>query len=145
MKRFENAQVGDLVYSRIHGDGIIAAIYDECLRIRSEEDNFLDMTYNINGHFFYNVGEPILFYRNGSERYLTERPEPEIDWKKVPMGTKVYCANRINEKAEEVDYFVFYNPKHNYPFWILVGENKAAGYKYCKLAEPCKPEWIKKD
>ena len=146
MRRFENAQIGDKVYCRLHGDGII---YD-----------FSDINHNIlNIHFpmleiykeYYAHGvlqlhhfEPTLFYRKGSEKYLTERPEPEIDWEKIPIGTKVYCTDRINEKAEEIDYFVFYNPKHNFPFWILVEEDKAAGYKYCKLAEPCKLEWIKK-
>ena len=152
MKRFENAQVGDLVYSMIHGDCFIIEIDSECICIRSEEDNFLDMTYNKNGCFFYDVGEPVLFYRKGPERYLTERPEPEIDWSKVPMGTKVFTYLKkedINDpywnKDEDIEMFMGYFPNLERPFWSFdgYGRETASGRKYCKLAEPCKIEWIK--
>ena len=146
MKRFENAQVNDEIYCRLKGNGIIkSTTYSERYPLECFFEKYNSHgEYNLDGRHAYYCEEAILFYRKGEEKYLTERPEPDVDWSKVPIGTKVYCTDRINEKAEEVDYFVFYNPKHNFPFWILVETDKAAGYKYCKLAEPIKPEWIKK-
>ena len=139
MKRFENAQVSDEVYCRLRGEGIIKSItyserypleclfYDHCTSFdhdgRSQKDHF----------------EPTLFYRKGPEKHLTERPEPKIDWSKVPMGTKVFVSDdesilKTNDAAIK-ETFLFYLPDYEYPYWVLDGmyNDKAAGFKYCKL------------
>lgn len=146
--RFHNAQVGDDVYCRLRGEGIIKSItYSErypleCLFC----DNCTPFDYN--GRSQKDHFEPTLFYRKGEEKYLTERPEPEIDWSKVPMGTKVFVSDIINyfNSKDILNYpkkFMGYFHSLDYPFWVY--DIKAAdGYKYCKLAEPIKPEWIKK-
>jgi len=79
MKRFEDAEIGDKVYSRIFGDGVVV-----------EKDGgrgYIKVNFSLPvGKFFYLVdgryfqpsdAEPTLFYRDGEERYLTERPKKE--------------------------------------------------------------------
>ena len=148
MKRFENAQVGDEVYCRLRGEGVIKSItYSErypleCLFY----DNCTPFDYD--GRLQKDHFEPTLFYRKGDKKYLTERPEPEIDWFKVPMGTKVVTANHpiINNNNDYIEFFMGYFPELDDPFWTFndMHRDSAAGFKHCKLAGPCKPEWIKK-
>lgn len=75
-KRFENAQVGDLVYDRIWGDGYIHTILDD-----DPEHHFYvfyppgsGYYYKADGRQFEDQAEPTLFYRLGACRYLTTRP-----------------------------------------------------------------------
>lgn len=153
MKRFENAHVGDEVYCRLYGNGIIKSIdYSECeLRITClfEKHHNRYAGYDVDGKHNCYCEEPMLFYRKGSEKYLTERPEPEIDWSKVPMGTKVVTADQpiINNNNYYIEFFMGYFHELDDQFWTFndMHRDSAAGYKYCKLAEPIKPEWIKRD
>lgn len=95
MKRFENAQIGDLVYSDTFGDCSIVTKSETnigVLPVNSYEFHTENMrVFNLDG-FYIGLNclintKPSLFYRKGDERYLTERPEPEIDWLNVKPGT----------------------------------------------------------
>ena len=93
MKRFENAQVGDLVYCRKNGEGKIDEInYSSSYPISCYFSKFY-ATYKKSGHIDGCDVEPMLFYRKGEERYQTERPEPEIDWANVKRGTMFYVGD----------------------------------------------------
>ena len=78
---------------------------------------------------------------------IEEQKEPEIDWSRVPEDTKVRVSDlkdRIDK--QDIELFMGYFPKLEYPFWVFSDSDKesAHGYSFCKLAEPCKPEWDKK-
>lgn len=84
-------------------------------------------------------------------RVIKEK-EPEIDWSLVPCGTKVKGSDTSVLHASEWDddyirLFLKYIPESPYPFYMFAeGEiEEAMGWTYCALAEPCKPEWLKKD
>lgn len=91
------------------------------------------------------------FYYTPENHYLTERPEPQIDWAKVPEGTQVIPWDdkepRTDNNENYHESFMAYLPHLEYPFWVYyegsVVKDNARGFKHCKLAEPCKPEWIK--
>lgn len=121
--RFQDAQVGDEVYSMIHGDCIIVGRGEDLVYTSSKDHDFIDTAYNINGNYFHDIGEPILFYRKGSEKYLTERPEPkyEVDWAKVEEGTEieVYCPVN-NEWRKKI--FYAYAPSKKYPIQTKLTE-----------------------
>ena len=55
----------------------------------------------------YGDAEPTWFYRKGEERYLTERPEPEIYWSAVTPGTVCFVANNSNEMELERIFLCF--------------------------------------
>lgn len=76
MSRFKDAQVGDLVYCRLYGDGAIEGIKN-CISVIldddfDEEDHGED--YGYDGRLYPEYKEPTLFYRLGPCRYLTARP-----------------------------------------------------------------------
>ena len=102
MERFENAQIDDLVWCRKYGNGFIEAIkngeyvYRIGVVFGGEKGNQLFESYTIGGYFDEDDVEPMLFYRKGEEHYLTERPEPEIDWPKVKRGTMFYVGDTEN-------------------------------------------------
>jgi hypothetical protein len=108
MRRFENVKEGDAVYSRMHGWGVVT-----CLRgnkdypmLCSFEKQYTN-TFNLDGKSDANNVEPTLFYVDGDNNYATERPEPKVDWSKVPVDTKVYCCNsKENYKISKG------NPRH---------------------------------
>lgn len=93
MERFENAKIDDLVWCRKHGNGAIYAIgkskcvYKIDVEFESKEGCQIIASYTIGGYYEQDDAEPMLFYRKGEERYLTERPEQEINWDKEEIGT----------------------------------------------------------
>ena len=109
MKRFENAQVGDFVWCRKYGNGVIdiigniESLYMIGVGFEGEKEKPIVRSraifelYTIEGYLDIEDAEPMLFYRKGEERYLTERPEheidPEIDWANVKCGTMFYCGD----------------------------------------------------
>lgn len=142
MKRFENAQVGDEVYSMIHGDCFVIGKGLDLIYIKSKEKEFSDMSYSLTGSYFFDIGEPIIFYRKGSEKYLTERPETaEVDWGNVEEGVKI--KSRDYGYDWEPGYFYKYDKKLALPFLVMNYAGFIDNCRFCKLAEPCKPEWIK--
>lgn len=111
--RFHDAQPGDEVYSMIHGDCFIAGIGYDLIYIKSYKHDFTDMAYTFNGNYFNDIGEPVIFYRKGDEKYLTERPEIKVYWAKVEEGTEieVQCPNELWVKR----FFYAYTPDKVFP------------------------------
>lgn len=83
--RFADAQVGDRVYSRISGNGEIVELSEELLRCKFHN---CDSWYWKTGKVRKTSGEPILFYRDETSNYLTEKPGLKVPWDKVPIDTK---------------------------------------------------------
>ena len=87
-KRFENAQVGDLVYCRLNGEGTIISVtkantesvYPLAVKFKNKDE----VQYTIDGKYHDNDIEPMLFYRSETDIYLTERP---ANWNDVKPGT----------------------------------------------------------
>ncbi|MDM0678276.1 hypothetical protein ACV3OB_15915 [Clostridium perfringens] len=74
----------------------------------------------------------------------------EIDWAKVPFGTKVIVTDHkeeLNEDCGEYVMFVGYNPKlETYPFIVTHSEKDyVSSYAYCMIdpSQEIKEEWYK--
>lgn len=145
--RFHDAQVGDEVYCRLHGEGIVVepnhtpSYASVCVSFGT---GFRSIYYYIDGRLTEEAAESTLFYRKGKEKYLTERPESDVDWSKA-SGAKVKVCALTRDKEPEEMIFAFYTPELKYSFWVydVDRDDIVYGYKNCKLAEPCKLEWRK--
>lgn len=125
MERFENAQVGDLVYCRIYGDGEIMNKKEtnRCeypITVKFKQSGL--GSYLVCGRFGKGHTEQILFYRKGEERYLTERPEPDVDWATVAPGTVCFVANNPNEMELQRMFLCFLDGEK----WFANSVNKSA-------------------
>lgn len=61
----------------------------------------------------------------------------EINWSKIPVGTKVIVSDTPDFSEPRTKDFLCYIPDRGYPFWVVAGERcpeTANAYKYCKLA-----------
>ena len=80
LHRFRHAQEHDEVYCRNLGDGYIKEIleFQNCMYpvvvSFSNQTAQTEEIYTISGKQYAESAEPILFYRKGEDRYLTERP-----------------------------------------------------------------------
>ena len=82
MKRFENAEVGDLVYCRRLGAGVIRQInVGNTYPILCMFGEFTE-TYSLDGFMILSDAEPILFYRDATNNYLENRP---VKYKEVEL------------------------------------------------------------
>lgn len=110
MERFENAQVGDLVYCRAYGNGKIAYIGNSNLfiQVKFERDGRHEL-YLLGGKMLETHVEPLLFYRKGEDRYLTERPEPDIDWSTVEPGTVFLVTHCKSLPYQEREFLCYSN------------------------------------
>jgi hypothetical protein len=105
MKMFENAQVGDKVYSRLHGEGEITKIYSTLDYPVECKFNIGDKQYDYSGRYLRSDIEPTLFYRTDTNNFHTDRPQLRVPWKDVPIDTKIlvnefprYFARFANNK-----------------------------------------------
>lgn len=118
LSRFHEAQEGDLVYCMVHGEGVIKELIMDLNHDRIS--CYFPLTgkiytrYQTDGRISKDVGDPVLFYRKGSEKYLTERPKPDTDWTKVSKGTKVRVWDSPENKQAQI--FVMYLPDEEYKF-----------------------------
>lgn len=118
MKRFENAQVGDEVYSRLYGFGKIVDIniaedlycYDVLVAFSCTRKQF---GFDLNGRRKTTEIEPTLFYVDGDNKYCETRPEPPkpiLKASQVPMDTKVfiekYRDKRHFKSSDKLCYWV---------------------------------------
>ncbi|EOT2968665.1 hypothetical protein ACLBZI_002810 [Clostridium perfringens] len=123
--------------------------YDENLKIKDEEFE----KYNIN--FVYKeagslgLGLKNLLNSTNLLEKIWERPR-EIDWGKVPFGTKVIVTDHkeeLNEDCGEYVMFVGYNPKlETYPFIVTHSEKDyVSSYAYCMIdpSQEIKEDWYK--
>ena len=74
--------------------------------------------------------------RIASFKWLGEEyKEPEVDWSKVPRGTKVFVWD-YNDKAPLLRKFFAYDPSFTAPFLAVNrDESGVSAWKYCELAE----------
>ena len=76
--------------------------------------------------------KPSLFYRKGKDRYLTERPEPDIDWATVAPGTVCLVSHiSINECQEEREFLCYFSGQK----WFVnrYTKTKAAAWNYARI------------
>ena len=108
MKRFENAKAGDLVYCRKYGPGKIVSVYTGHIGgIECAFANNIFAEYSFDGRYCERDLEPMLFYRKGEEKYLTERPEPEIDWENVKQGAMFFVGVCECQNMPERPFHIF--------------------------------------
>lgn len=129
MERFENAQVGDLVYCRLGGNGKIIEIKQgSMMPIHVNYPHRLPCngidyeSYSLDGKIHKSNTEPVLFYRKGKERYLTKQPEPDVDWATVAPGTVCFVANNPNEMELQRMFLCFLDGEK----WFANSVNKSA-------------------
>lgn len=66
--------------------------------------------------------------------------EPEVDWSKIPIDTKIYVKDNIYDNWTK-RYFARYEKgkiyawNSGYTSWSACGEDDASPWKYAKLAE----------
>jgi len=100
MTRFKYAQVGDKVYSRLDGKGVITEISPVQLYAISVtfSPSNRQRSFTMDGRAVAADVEPILFYQCGDSHYLTTRPESPIDWTTVRQPSsgsgKVWVTDR---------------------------------------------------
>jgi hypothetical protein len=89
--RFEFAKTGDLVYSRLHGEGVVSNFDNVgCIECMFGELLSRSIWFFLDGRIYPDDVEPVLFYRDNQSMYLTEKPILKVPWNKVPKDTKVY-------------------------------------------------------
>ena len=139
MERFENAQIDDLVWCRKYGNGFIEAIkngesvYRIGVVFGGEKGNPLFESYTIGGYINEGDVEPMLFYRKGEEKYLTERPEPEIDWENVKRGTMFFVGDSLEDFEEELREFHIFDGIN---VWFNSSISYLRTWRFSKPANP---------
>lgn len=118
--------------------------YDENLKIKGNEFE------NLNINFVYETGcwelglKDLLSETKSLEK-IWERPR-EIDWSKVPFGTKV-VASDFEERLHRQYIFVGYKEElKEYPFIVARAlDGEAVSFRYCKIHPDVKiqEEWYK--
>ena len=63
----------------------------------------------------------------------------EVDWDKVPVGTKVFCSDDNKKFTSKIYYFIKYENGQNL-FTVLREDRTYFSWNYCKLAEQAKEE-----
>lgn len=69
-----------------------------------------------------------------------EHEEPEVDWSKIPIDTKIYVRENVYDKWLERHFAKYENGKiyawcAGYTSWSAGGEDNVMPWKYAKLAE----------
>lgn len=69
-----------------------------------------------------------------------EHEEPEVDWSKIPIDTKIYVRENVYDKWVERHFAKYENGKiyawcAGYTSWSAGGEDNVMPWKYAKLAE----------
>lgn len=93
MSTFENAKVGDKVWCSFMGDGVIKHIdqtfYPIGVSFDCNNKYYKTVVFTTDGLATDLDLYPSLFWVKHEFYRVTERPEPEIDWSKVPVDTLV--------------------------------------------------------
>lgn len=125
-------------------DGMVVTIRggQQCILI---ERNLFKNNFTLNSTLF-DYNEDLTHKKNknndivkvfgiGKLKELWEREE--VDWSKVPVGTKVKVSD------DEIEWFNAYFIKKSSPitaFYVISAEGKLSDWSYCKLAEKPKEE-----
>lgn len=107
---FDNAKVGDKVYSIVHGIGKIILKSSSIIRC-----NFTGLVGNFDfytdGKYYERVGERILFYIDDEGNRLETRPKDKTDWSKVAVDSKIRSKDgRKRHFAKYENGYVFCFP-----------------------------------
>ena len=129
-----------------HGNANIEE-YDEGLKyIDGESALDIVKVYTVESSLCVTIGSIFL---NKHLNLIWERVK-EIDWAKVPFGTKVIVTDHkeeLNEDCGEYVMFVGYNPKlETYPFIVTHSEKDyVSSYAYCMIdpSQEIKEDWYK--
>ncbi len=72
------------------------------------------------------------------------KPEPEIDWSKIPPGTFVEVRDGDNEEWIRCPFLVF-TPDEEYRYWVVKSPTYASAWYQCRLAPDVevKKKWLK--
>lgn len=111
------------------------ADYDENLKMKDEgfEKFNINFVYKTKS---YGLGLKELLSETKSLEKIWERPR-EIDWSKVPFGTKVLVSDfsDFKEALENEYFFVGYKESlKRYPFIVALNLDKGAtSFRYCKI------------
>ena len=99
MCRFSNAQIGDKVYCRLYGAGIIDSQNHLSIAVQFEKYKTLSF-YDFTGKFInMDTAESTLFYRDDTSNYLEQRPTPKLDFSKIPVDTKMLSLSGYKSKS----------------------------------------------
>lgn len=120
------------------------ADYDENLKMKDEgfEKFNINFVYKTKS---YGLGLKELLSETKSLEKIWERPR-EIDWSKVPFGTKVQASDHSVLKECRRNSLVSYEKRLKKPFLIFNEElNEVFSYKYCRIHPSVKiqEEWYK--
>lgn len=119
--------------------------YDENLNIKDEGFEILNINFVYKTECW-GLGLKDLLSKTTALKLIWERPR-EIDWSKVPFGTKVIASDDLNEDDELKKIFVGYEPKlEEYPFIVAIdNRDDAQSFRYCKIHPDVKiqEEWYK--
>ncbi len=73
------------------------------------------------------------------------KPEPEIDWSKVPVGTRVLVRDSNRDSWREAMFLSFVPEHEKFTFWVDRDDGNATGWQKCRLASDVevKEEWLR--
>lgn len=112
---------------------------EENLTTENELDVIVRIYESVNVYFFSEIND------KNKLKLIWERPR-EIDWSKVPFGTKV-VASDFEESLKRKYIFVVYKEElEKYPFIVAeVLDGEAVSFRYCKIHPDVKikEEWYK--
>lgn len=124
------------------------ADYDENLKMKDEGFEILNINFVYETECW-GLGLKDLLSKTTALKLIWERPR-EIDWSKVPFGTKVIvsdCLDNLNETDGFEYMFISYEPKlKEFPFIVALNHNeKVTSYKHCMIYPSVKiqEEWYK--
>lgn len=129
-----------------HGNANIEEYDEELKYIDGESTLDIVKVYTVESSLCVAIGSIFL---NKHINLIWERVK-EIDWAKVPFGTKVIVTDHkeeLNEDCGEYVMFVGYNPKlETYPFIVTHSEKDyVSSYAYCMIDpnQEIKEDWYK--
>ncbi|MGU8365192.1 hypothetical protein ACV3NC_14505 [Clostridium perfringens] len=129
-----------------HGNANIEEYDEELKYIDGESTLDIVKVYTVESSLCVAIGSIFL---NKHLNLIWERVK-EIDWAKVPFGTKVIVTDHkeeLNEDCGEYVMFVGYNPKlETYPFIVTHSEKDyVSSYAYCMIdpSQEIKEDWYK--
>lgn len=114
---------------------------EENLTTENELDVIVRIYESVNVYFFSEIND------KNKLKLIWERPR-EIDWSKVPFGTKVQASDDLNKEDDDLErIFVRYEAKlKEYPFIVAYDtDDDAQSFRYCKIHPDVKikEEWYK--
>lgn len=118
--------------------------YDENLKIKGNGFEILNINFVYETECW-GLGLKDLLSKTTALKLIWERPR-EIDWSKVPFGTKVQASDHSDLKECRRNSLVSYEKRLKKPFLIFnEGLNEVFSYKYCRIHPSVKiqEEWYK--